>query len=164
MPITAAGQQAVKNGGMGLICWRVKMSKFLLLTVCAFGLLFSSALAQAQCTYRMNDKGRPHGYLSGPCNGAAVGYAGAYPHHPNAGTTAHPTVIAPKVVPQANSRSDGCVGQCPAKCQASWQALGFRSVEACYVKWGKLNRLGIARQCEAANRARLAGQPKLPGC
>ena len=35
------------------------MSKFLLLTVCAFGLLFSSALAQAQCSYRMNDVGRP---------------------------------------------------------------------------------------------------------
>src|SRR5215472_1505546 len=31
---------------MGLICWRVKMSKFLLLTASAFGLLFSSALAQ----------------------------------------------------------------------------------------------------------------------
>jgi hypothetical protein len=37
--------------------------------------------ASAQCTYRMNDKGRSHGYLSGPCNGAAVGYAGAYPGH-----------------------------------------------------------------------------------
>jgi hypothetical protein len=29
----------------------------------------------------MNDVGRPHGYLSGPCNGAALGYAGAYPSH-----------------------------------------------------------------------------------
>jgi YD repeat-containing protein len=54
------------------------MSKFLLLTVCAFGLLFSSALAQAQCSYRMNDVGRSHGYLSGPCNGATQNYAGAY--------------------------------------------------------------------------------------
>ena len=26
----------------------------------------------------MNDIGRPHGYLSGPCNGAAQNYAGAY--------------------------------------------------------------------------------------
>src|SRR5262249_9016245 len=120
--------------------------------------------ANAQCTYRMIDVGRPHGYLSGPCNGSALGYSGAYPSHPNTGAMAHPTLIAPKVVPQANSRGDGCVGNCPAKCQASWQRLGFRSVEACYVKWGKLNRLGIARQCEAANRARLAGQPKLPGC
>jgi hypothetical protein len=34
--------------------------------------------ANAQCTYRINDVGRPHGYLSGPCNGAAVGLAGAY--------------------------------------------------------------------------------------
>jgi hypothetical protein len=36
------------------------------------------ATAQAQCSYRMNDVGRPHGYLSGPCNGAAQNYAGAY--------------------------------------------------------------------------------------
>jgi hypothetical protein len=37
------------------------------------------ATAQAQCSYRMNDVGRPHGYLSGPCSGAAQGYSGAYP-------------------------------------------------------------------------------------
>jgi hypothetical protein len=61
---------------MGLMGCRVNMSKLLLLTVCAFGLLFSSALAQAQCTYRMNDVGRFRGYLSGPCNGHALGYAG----------------------------------------------------------------------------------------
>jgi hypothetical protein len=36
------------------------------------------ATAQAQCNYRMNDVGRPHGYLSGPCNGAAQNYNGAY--------------------------------------------------------------------------------------
>ena len=35
--------------------------------------------ASAQCSYRMNDVGRSHGYLSGPCNGAAQGYSGAYP-------------------------------------------------------------------------------------
>jgi len=35
--------------------------------------------ANAQCTYRMNDYGRFHGHLSGPCNGHALGYAGAYP-------------------------------------------------------------------------------------
>ena len=34
--------------------------------------------ASAQCNYRMNDVGRSHGYLSGPCNGAAQNYAGAY--------------------------------------------------------------------------------------
>ena len=111
--------------------------------------------ANAQCTYRMNDVGRPHGYLSGPCNGGALGYAGAYPARSNSAAPAPATS-------QVNGQ--GCVGRCPEKCQASWQRLGFRSVEACYVKWGKLNRLGIARQCEAANRARLPGQPKLPGC
>jgi len=107
--------------------------------------------ANAQCTYRMNDYGRFHGHLSGPCNGHALGYAGAYPSRSNS-------------TPQTNGNTRGCVGNCPAKCQASWQRLSFRSVEACYVKWGKLNRLGIARQCEAAIRARQPGEPGLPGC
>jgi hypothetical protein len=40
--------------------------------------------ANAQCVYRMNDVGRPHGYLSGPCQGAEKGYAGAYPSRPSA--------------------------------------------------------------------------------
>jgi hypothetical protein len=140
------------------------MSKFLLLTACAFGLLFSSALAQAQCTYRMNDKGRSHGYLSGPCNGAAVGYAGAYPGHLNSAAQAHPTINAPKVMPQVNSHVRGCGLLCQRKCQATWHLGGLTNVEACYAKWSKLNDRGIARQCEAANRARLAGQPRLPGC
>jgi len=37
------------------------------------------ATVQAQCSYRMYDVGRPHGYLSGPCNGAAQGYSGVLP-------------------------------------------------------------------------------------
>jgi hypothetical protein len=57
----------------------------------AFALLIAMpATAQAQCNYRMNDVGRPHGYLSGPCNGAAQGYSGAYPSRAastNAGAT-----------------------------------------------------------------------------
>jgi hypothetical protein len=136
------------------------MSKFLLLTACAFGLLFSSALAQAQCTYRMNDKGRSHGYLSGPCNGSALGLAGAYPTHSNSAAQAHPT-NTPKVTSQVNRHCDWL---CQRKCQATWQRGGLPSVEACYAKWSRLNANGTARQCEAANRARLAGQPKLPGC
>jgi len=60
--------------------------------------------ANAQCTYRLIDVGRPMGYLSGPCNGAASGYAGAYPAHPNSAAQAHPTVYAPKVAPQVNHR------------------------------------------------------------
>ena len=66
--------------------------------------------------------------------------------------------------PKANGHAGGCDSLCQTKCQASWQRLGFRSVEACYVKWGNLNRLGIARQCEAAIRARQPGEPGLPGC
>jgi hypothetical protein len=125
---------------------------------------FVTQPASAQCTYRLIDVGRPMGYLGGPCNGAALGYSGAYPSRPNAAAGVHPTVNAPKATPQVNGHTRGCVGNCPAKCQASWQRLGFRSEEACYVKWGKLNRLGIARQCEAAIRARQPGEPGLPGC
>src|SRR5262245_8573475 len=46
---------------MGLICWRVKMSKFLLLTACAFGLLFSSALAQEKSLEQLREE-RSHIY------------------------------------------------------------------------------------------------------
>ena len=53
--------------------------KSLILTACILACTVGSA--NAQCTYRMNDVGRPHGYLSGPCNGAAQNYAGAYPSH-----------------------------------------------------------------------------------
>jgi hypothetical protein len=123
----------------------------LVTTICIviFWVFMALRPANAQCVYRMIDVGRPHGYLSGPCNGSALGLAGAYPARSAAPATTH---------------VNGCVGNCPAKCQASWQRLGFRSVEACYVKWGKLNRLGIARQCEAAIRARQPGEPGLPGC
>jgi hypothetical protein len=58
--------------------------KKLLLTASYFAAAICIAVmtpqsASAQCNYRMNDVGRPHGYLSGPCNGAAQGYSGAYP-------------------------------------------------------------------------------------
>ena len=68
------------------------------------GVFMAVGPASAQCTYRMIDVGRPHGYLSGPCNGAASGYAGAYPAHPNSAAQAHPTIYAPKVAPQVNHR------------------------------------------------------------
>ena len=50
--------------------------KKLLLTA-AICIAIAPTSAGAQCTYRINDVGRPHGYLSGPCNGAAQNYAGA---------------------------------------------------------------------------------------
>jgi hypothetical protein len=56
-----------------LIC----TAALLALTVSAS--VMSTSIANAQCTYRMNDKGRFHGYLGGPCNGAAQNYSGAYP-------------------------------------------------------------------------------------
>ena len=55
--------------------------------------------ASAQCTYRMNDVGRPHGYLSGPCNGAASNLAGAYP------TPAARTPVPAKANKRVNRRA-----------------------------------------------------------
>src|SRR5262249_60140158 len=124
------------------------------------GLLSAAAgPASAQCTYRMNDVGRFHGYLSGPCNGAASGLAGAYPAHPNAAVGANPTVRAPQV----NGHASACESTCQSKCQATWRAGGFPNVEACYAKWSRLNaNPELARECESANRAR--GWRRGPGC
>src|SRR5215831_7414249 len=85
------------------------------------GAFMTAGPASAQCSYAMNDVGRFHGYLSGPCNGAAVGYNGAYPYHPNARAGAHPTVVAPKDVPQVNSHG-ACGSLCQTKCQGAWRA------------------------------------------
>lgn len=49
--------------------------------------------ANAQCNYRMNDIGRSHGYLSGPCNGAAQNYAGAYRSRAAGTRTANGAII-----------------------------------------------------------------------
>jgi hypothetical protein len=76
----------------------------------------------------------------------------AYPARSNSATQAQPPKIG------------HCDLLCQRKCQATWQRGNLPSVEACYTKWSRLNAMGIARQCEAANRARLAGQPRLPGC
>src|SRR5262249_54829775 len=43
---------------------------------------------------------------------------------------------------QRRPRWSRCVGNCPANCQASWQRLVFRTVEAFYALWGELNRFG----------------------
>ena len=80
------------------------MRKVMFALAIVAGAFMAVGPASAQCTYRMIDVGRPHGYLSGPCNGAASGYAGAYPAHPNSAAQAHPTIYAPKVAPQVNRR------------------------------------------------------------
>jgi hypothetical protein len=121
------------------------------------GAFMTAGPASAQCSYALNDVGRFHGYVSGPCNGAASAYNGAYPYHPNARAGAHPTVVAPKVITQTNGHNVGaCEATCQAKCQATWRAGGFRSVGACYATWSKVNAMGteVAQRCEEANRAR----------
>jgi len=93
------------------------------LAIMAIGIAIMMApqSASAQCTYRMNDVGRPHGYLSGPCNGAAVGYAGAYPSRATAQV-------------KGNGHAGGCDSVCQTKCQGAWRALGFRNVNACVAR------------------------------
>ena len=57
------------------------MRKVMFALAIVAGAFMAVGPASAQCTYRMNDVGRPHGYLSGPCHGAVLGLAGAYPSH-----------------------------------------------------------------------------------
>jgi hypothetical protein len=111
------------------------------------------------------DKGRWHGYMPS-------GYIGAHPSNRGVHSCtwsassycANWRASGGQVKGQANGQAGGCDSLCQAKCQASWQRLGHSSVEACYAKWSRLNANGTARQCEAAIRARLPGQPKLAGC
>ena len=84
------------------------MRKLMFALAIVAGAFMTAGPASAQCGYAMNNVGRFHGYLSGPCNGAAVGYNGAYPRHSNARAGAHPTVIARKVVAQVNGHASSC--------------------------------------------------------
>jgi|SRR5215831_7515904 len=116
------------------------MRKVMFALAIAAGALLAPQSASAQCTYRMNDVGRPHGYLSGPCNGAAVGYAGAYPSRATAQV-------------KGNGHAGGCDATCQAKCQATWQRGGLPNVQACYRKWSRLNaNPELARACEYKSR------------
>ena len=119
------------------------------LAIAAGAFLLAPQSASAQCSYRMNDVGRPHGYLSGPCNGAAMGYAGAYPSRATAQV-------------KGNGHAGGCDSVCQTKCQGAWRALGFQSVNACVARWAKLNAEGTAATCETAIKAN--GMRPIRGC
>src|SRR5262249_4119529 len=54
------------------------MRKVMFALAIVAGAFMAVGPASAQCTYRMNDVGRFHGYLGGPGNGAAQGYSEAY--------------------------------------------------------------------------------------
>ena len=124
------------------------MRKVMFALAIVAGAFVTAGPASAQCSYAMNDVGRFHGYISGPCNGAALGYNGAYPRHPNAWAGAHPTVVAPKTITQVNGNAGGCDSTCRAKCQATWRRE-MPNVETCYRKWSKLNaNPELARACE----------------
>jgi len=120
------------------------MRKVMFALAIVAGAFMTAGPASAQCSYAMNDVGRSHGYVSGPCNGAAVGYNGAYPYHPNA------------------RAASGCDSLCQSKCHASWRALGFRSVNACVARWDRLNAEGTAATCETAIKAN--GMRPIRGC
>ena len=137
------------------------MRKVMVALAIVAGAFMTAGPASAQCRYIMNDVGRFHGYLSGPCNGAALGYGGAYPYHPNAPAGFHPTVNAPKVISQVNSHG-ACDSLCQTKCQGAWRALGFRSVNACVARWDRLNAEGTAATCETAIKAN--GMRPIRGC
>jgi hypothetical protein len=128
------------------------MRKLIFASAVLVGIAASIAPASAQCTYTMNDVGRFHGYVGGPCNGAALGYAGAYRPHYNTAAGANPTANRPRPAPQVNGHAGGCDALCQQKCQATWQGH-FRSVGACYAKWSTLNNLGVAGQCVHLSRA-----------
>jgi len=66
-----------------------------------------------------------------------------------------------KAVPQVNSHG-ACDSLCQTKCQGAWRALGFRSVNACVARWGKLNAEGTAATCETAIKAN--GMRPIRGC
>ena len=85
----------------------MKTASYLRLVMAVCVVVMAPQSASAQCTYRLIDVGRPMGYLGGPCNGHALGYAGAYPAYPNAAAQANPTVYAPRVKRQAPAQGRG---------------------------------------------------------
>ena len=118
---------------------------------------------QSQQLWPIRDFGRNHGYVTSPgmpkCNPTVSEECRRL--FPNLGR-AKPSNSQPTQT--RSSKANHCDSVCQAKCQATWQRGGLPSVEACYAKWSRLHANGTARQCEAANRAKLPGQPRLPGC
>src|SRR5262249_61502174 len=72
------------------------MRKVMVALAIVAGAFMTAGPASAQCRYIMNDVGRFHGYLSGPCNGAALGYGGGYSHHSHAPPGVFPTLKPPQ--------------------------------------------------------------------
>src|SRR5262249_59989414 len=100
------------------------MRKVMVALAIVAGAFMTAGPASAQCRYIMNDVGRFHGYLSGPCNGAALGYGGAYPYHPNAPPGVHPTLNAPKGVSQVNGHAGGGGSPFPPQSPTTLRARG----------------------------------------
>jgi hypothetical protein len=107
------------------------------------------------------------GSFFGPPSGSCCGQV-------NFGRTSNPPVtpVTPRrygtggsyrqPLPHANGHASGCDSLCQSKCQGAWRALGFRSVNACVVRWAKLNAEGTAATCETAIKAN--GMRPIRGC
>jgi len=63
---------------------------------------------------------------------------------------------------QHSGHASGCDSLCQTKCRGAWRALGFSSVNACVVRWAKLNTEGTAAACETAIKAN--GMRPIRGC
>src|SRR5262245_34626869 len=113
--------------------------KKLLLTGIAVLLMATSASAQSS--------GPANAFFGGLGSGGNFGYSGG-----NFGYYA----------PRPPAQRSGCDSLCQSKCQASWRARGFRSVNACIARWHRLNAEGTAATCETAIKAN--GMRPVRGC
>jgi len=73
-----------------------------------------------------------------------------------------PVKLNPRSQRPSLSYSGACGSVCQSKCQASWRALGFRSVNACVARWAMLIAEGTSRTCETAIIAN--GMRPVRGC
>jgi hypothetical protein len=137
----------------------------LMTAICIVILWVFMALRPAQAGPEcVGDVGRCHGYMP-------AGYIGAHPSNrgvhsctwSSSSYCANWRANGGNSASQARSpKANHCDSTCQAKCQASWRALGFRSVNACVARWHRLNAEGTAATCETAIKAN--GMRPVRGC
>jgi hypothetical protein len=131
---------------LGVFLRRILVKKLLLIGTIV---LLTATSASAQSSIGAGG-GMAGGMTGGFRSGGSFGNFGSYAPRPP----------AQRVRGAPNGR--GCDLLCQSKCQASWRALGFRSVNACVVRWHRLNAEGTAASCETAIKAN--GMRPVRGC